>query len=228
MGDAVVVAQNVSTLALGANSAFSAAAAAVLSSRTGPLQGIASQLAWFDRTGKMLATVGGSADQTDIQLSPDGGRAASAFRFDPQKPRYLGLRPRPWTADTAYIRCRRRVSSVWAPDGRRIAFSAARPSPMNLFVKNADGSGTEDKLPADGPGNKYLKSWSSDGRLMLYTRAGVPGSQTRNDLWVLPLAEDRKPRPFLETPFSEGEGALSPMASGSLIAWTNPVVTRFM
>src|SRR5206468_6690855 len=46
-------------------------------------------------------------------------------------------------------------------------------------------------------------SWSRDGRFLLYGRA-------LNDLLVLPLTGDRRPFPFLQTPFNEGTGQFSP------------------
>jgi dipeptidyl aminopeptidase/acylaminoacyl peptidase len=48
--------------------------------------------------------------------------------------------------------------------------------------------------------------WSSDGRFIAYGRntGGSPG------IWILPLAGDRKPVAFAETPFSERNAAFSP------------------
>jgi eukaryotic-like serine/threonine-protein kinase len=99
-------------------------------------------------------------------------------------------------------------SSVWSPDGRSLVFSAGRPSPLNLYRKLSDGSGGEQRL-VDGGGNKYIGSWSPDGRFLLYVTGGG-ASQTGNDLWVLPLTDDGKPRPFLQTSFNEFEARFSP------------------
>src|SRR5262249_33100169 len=99
-------------------------------------------------------------------------------------------------------------NSVWSPDGRSLVFSAGRPSPLNLYRKLSDGSSAEERL-VEGSGNMYVTSWSADGRLLLY-HTGAEGSQTGNDLWVLPLTEERKPRPFLQTPFNETGGRFSP------------------
>src|SRR5262249_7170762 len=40
---------------------------------------------------------------------------------------------------------------------------------------------------------------------------------TKQDLWILPLSGDRKPRPFLNTPVSEAQGKVSP--NGNWIAY---------
>lgn len=61
----------------------------------------------------------------------------------------------------------------------------------------------------EGGANKYVTSWSADGRFILY-HIGNAASQTGNDLWVLPTFGDRKPRPLLQTPFNETQGQFSP------------------
>src|SRR4029453_11315922 len=76
-------------------------------------------------------------------------------------------------------------SSVWSPDGRSLIFSAGRASPLDLYEKNADGSGAERKLLEGSSGsNKYVRSWSADGRFVLF-HSGEGSSSMGNDLWVL-------------------------------------------
>jgi len=58
-------------------------------------------------------------------------------------------------------------------------------------------------------------SWSADGRFIVYESPG----KTSLDMWVLPLAGDRKPIPFLTTPATEGQGELSP--DGRWMAYTS-------
>jgi Tol biopolymer transport system component len=97
---------------------------------------------------------------------------------------------------------------VWSPDGRSLVYSAGRPSPLNLYRKPSDGSGAEERLLESG-GNKYVSSWSADGRFLLYG-TGAGGSPTSTDIWALPLTGERKPFPFVQTPFTEGVGRFSP------------------
>jgi dipeptidyl aminopeptidase/acylaminoacyl peptidase len=53
--------------------------------------------------------------------------------------------------------------------------------------------------------------WSADGRFLLYREfANDPSAGTQWDLWVVPLAGDRKPFPFIQTPFREEQGQFSP------------------
>jgi hypothetical protein len=48
---------------------------------------------------------------------------------------------------------------------------------------------------------------SADGRFLLYT---VAATNTLSDIWYVPLAGDRTPHPFVQTPFDERHGQFSP------------------
>ena len=77
---------------------------------------------------------------------------------------------------------------------------------LSLERKASDGSGSEEMLI-------QLDHWlaaramSPDGRFLLYETI-FPDSGV--DLWLLPLSGDRKPVPFIQTHFNEGNATLSP------------------
>ncbi len=105
---------------------------------------------------------------------------------------------------------------VWMPDGRRIVYSATRENGQRaLMRKNADGSGEEEVLWQGGT-HTHTTSVSPDQRWLLY--ADYDGT-TRGDMWVLPLEGERKPQPFLKTPFNEYDGRFSP--NGNWVAYTS-------
>ena len=55
------------------------------------------------------------------------------------------------------------------------------------------------------------QDWSRDGRFLLYTASSNdPQAASESDLWVLPMSGDRKPSPFLRTPFREFHAQFSP------------------
>src|SRR5262249_2478072 len=73
----------------------------------------------------------------------------------------------------------------------------------------ADGSGPEEHL-FTGAGLPRTGIFTPDGRTLIYTQSSP---QTGSDLWVLPLEgnpDARKPRVFLQTPFTEAAPQLSP------------------
>ncbi|MGH9602559.1 MAG: TolB family protein, partial [Terriglobales bacterium] len=98
--------------------------------------------------------------------------------------------------------------------------STLSDQPRAVLWKNADGSGTEEMLAASGF-HIHLGSFSPDGGLMAYTNYE---SETRGDIWLLPLTGDRKPRPFLQTPFNEIDPKISP--DGRWIAYTSDETGR--
>src|SRR5262249_13906893 len=79
-----------------------------------------------------------------------------------------------------------------------------------------------DELLLESDQNKVATDWSSDGRFLLF-RSIDP--QTGWDLWVLPMSGDKKPFPFLKTPFEEREGQFSP--DGKWIAYQSNESGRF-
>jgi hypothetical protein len=109
--------------------------------------------------------------------------------------------------------------SIWSPDGSQVVYSSKRKGVYDLYVKPADGSGVEQELLASSNG-KTPRSWSRDGRFILYESA-----QNAGDLIVLPLGGDRKPYPFLSTPFREIHGVFSP--DGKWVAYTSNDSGRF-
>jgi eukaryotic-like serine/threonine-protein kinase len=209
-GDPIVVAQDVLVLLGAASANFSVSSTGVLSYRTTSSTGVASQLVWFDRSGKVLGTIGEKTDQSELQLSPDGTRVSVSVLDPSRQTRDI------WIHDLTRNGMRTRFTfdagedwrSVWSPDGRSLAYSAGRPSPLDLYRKPSDGSGVEERLLESG-GNKYISSWSADGRFLLYG-TGAGGSPTATDIWVLPLTGERKPFPFVQTPFSDTVGRFSP------------------
>ena len=105
------------------------------------------------------------------------------------------------------------ASPVWSPDGSRVVFASERKGVYNLYWKLSSGAGADEMLlESDQP--KWPSDWSSDGRFLLFYSFDP---QTGFDLWVLPVSGDKKPFPFLKTPFEERDGQFSP--GGKWIAY---------
>ena len=80
---------------------------------------------------------------------------------------------------------------------------------------NSNGTGGEELLlPTETPDHIWPTSWSPDGKFMLYVR-GTPWTPIQ-DVWILPLAGDRKPRLFVQNAF---DGQFSP--DGRWVAYTS-------
>jgi serine/threonine protein kinase/Tol biopolymer transport system component len=227
-GDALPIAERVITGGLtGMAGAFSVSETGVLAYQTGPADvggqaGAPTRLVWFDRSGKQIGVLGDQARHGDLELTADGGRVAVSLFDRTRRGRDIwlfdiarGLRTH-FTFDPA-----EELTSVWSPDGSRVVFNANRKGHWDLYQKASSGAGNEEELLADSL-DKVPFDWSPDGRFILF---GVGAFQAAADLWVLPLFGDRKPFPFLQTPFSEIPGRFSP--DGRWIAYASNESGRY-
>ena len=173
------------------------------------------QLALIDRAGKDLGLIGQPGNYVRPWLSPDGKRIA-LDGVDSQGNRDIWLMelasgtPSRFTFDPGTD-----IFPVWSPDGSRIVFSSDRQGPRNIYQKSATGAGKEELLYKTDA-NIFPMDWSTDGRFILFT-SNDP--KTKLDVWVLPLAVDEKPFPFLQTEANERSARFSP--DGKWIAYTS-------
>src|SRR5271168_797364 len=77
---------------------------------------------------------------------------------------------------------------------------------MDIYQKLADGSGPEELLLGGKGGEKDVEDWSPDGKYLTYNYRTPSAAH----LYVLPLAGDRKPVPFLDTENVTVQGRFSP------------------
>ena len=185
--------------------AFSVSDNGVLTYRTGGTNSADVQMNWFDRQGKQIEPVATLAAYQGVELSPDGARVA-AHRHDGEGGDiWLLERTRGITSRFTFDASQDNSSPVWSPDGSRIVFSSLRGGSQGLYQKLSNGAGNEELLLRSSV--VVPTSWSPDGRFIVYW---LGEQQTRGDLWVLPLTGDRKPFPFVQTPFAEAGGQISP------------------
>lgn len=174
------------------------------------------RLVWVDAEGKEIGKVPlGSADAAFPRLSRNGTMLAYVSA-PPARLSDIWLRDIPRGVETRLtFGPGSSTFPVWSPDGSRLAYSSGAFMPTNIFIKDASGAGNAELLvKADALGlgpevNVAPTDWSRDGRYILFASAINNGS-TNRDIWVLPLFGDRKPFPYLQTPFDEGRAMFSP------------------
>jgi eukaryotic-like serine/threonine-protein kinase len=178
-----------------------------------------SQLIWFDREGKKLNAVGERANYANIELSPDGrraavelldadGRSSDVWVLDLERDNFSRLTFEP-TGDG---------SPIWSPDGTQIVFASNRAGngQVNVYLKSSRGAG-EDQLLLKSDSEKYPTSWSRDGQNIFFENWAP---KAKGAIWVLPLSGDRQPKPLLQTSaFDQFQGQISP--DGHFLAYTS-------
>jgi Tol biopolymer transport system component len=187
--------------------------------------GSAGQLTWFDRAGRLLATVGEeNVYNYPFRLAPDGRRAV-ATRDRPGGNDLWLLDLERGSASRFTSASSNNVLPVWSPDGRTILFTTAA---MQLFRKDSGGSGDEQRI-TEGPNPQYANDWSRDGRFLIYQENA---SGTQRDLWVLPFTSEgqvpanAKPSPYLRTKFNEWNARFSPEPNPRWVAYQSDEAGR--
>jgi serine/threonine-protein kinase len=111
------------------------------------------------------------------------------------------------------------VAPLWSPTGEQIAFSSNRGGPYNLYVTQADGTGSTDRLTSSAH-VQFLDSWHSDGSVVAFTQNDP---ETGNDVWLLTL-DGSGAQLLLGTAFNEYGAAFSP--DGNWLAYTSDETGR--
>jgi serine/threonine protein kinase len=165
------------------------------------------QLAWFDRSGKRLGTLGEPADYTNPAVSRDQ-KMVAVGKVDPQtKTRDI------WVNDLQRGTSSRLTfdpaddfNPTWSPDGARIAFSSDRKGHRDIYVKPASGVGEEQVL-AESTEEKTVEDWSADGQYLVW------GVDATGYEWLFSF-RDHKILPFLQAKFLQDQCRFSPNRGG--------------
>lgn len=171
------------------------------------------QLAWSDRAGQVVETVGPPGAYRGFELSP-GARRIAVHRHDANGGDIYVIEPRGSLTRLTRDASRHNSMPIWSYDGNRIAYASLRSGKWGLYQTLSSGSGTEELLhESDLP--KAPMSWSPDGKRIVFW---VDDPKTKSDLWMLTL-DDKKAAPLIATPFNETRAQISP--DGRWIAYTD-------
>jgi Tol biopolymer transport system component len=172
------------------------------------------QHAWFDRSGKQLAAIGGPVPtQGRLALSPEekrlitervSGNVTDLWMTEVDR----GTESR-FTFDASA-----NFAPVWSPDGSKVAFASSRGaagrgsgvSQVNLYQRAASGAG-QDELLLQSDTAKIPTDWTRDGRFIIFRQNALA---QRMHLFALPVTGDKKPIPLMTSEFNEVMGQVSP------------------
>jgi Tol biopolymer transport system component len=157
-----------------------------------------------------------------IQLSPDGkkvlmGRSSPETQMEDLW--IFQIDPGAWTRFT--FNPLPAAEARWAPDSKQVVYFARPHGTFGLYRKAGDGSGTEETLFQQ---DHWLaaRSIMPDSRYLIYETIDP---ESGVDLWLLPLFGDRKPAPFIQSSFGEGNASFSP--DGRWVAYASDKSGQF-
>jgi Tol biopolymer transport system component len=212
-GDPVLIAESVTkSNGVWAQHLFSVSSAVLAYASGGDFN---AQLTWFDRTGKVLGTLG-LPDPTleSAAISPDGSIVAAESAQSGSRDIWLHDVARgPASRFTLNAVGDSATSPAWSPDGKSLLFSQVEGGRSAGVVRKALAGGGRAEpvgLPwGNAPRNVNLIRWSRDGQYVV--AALGPAGATGSDIWMVPLSPPgEKARPYLESKANETGPSLSP------------------
>jgi len=164
------------------------------------------QLLWFDRTGRQLGQIGGTANYGGVELSPKGDRVAVDINTNNNRDI--------WVIDIARAVPSRITfesgidwSPSWSSDGNRLVFGSNRTGDNNIYQKASSGVGS-DELVFQSTENEIPVHVSHDGKYVVFSRP-IGTNAPAWDTWVLDTTE-KKASAFLTSPFDKVFARVSP------------------
>ena len=187
----------------------------------GGLDRYAHRVVWVDRTGRLEPLPIPHRNFETVALAPDGKRAvlqvmegvAGLWMYDFAR---NTLTPFATTGGSSQ-------APVWTPDSARVIYRGTRNGLRNMYVKAADGTGTEERLTTKEDVTQTPTGMSPDGRWLVYYEGGQL-SVGGGDIYALELAGDRTPRAIVQTTGRDWGGVVSP--DGRWLAYASTVSGR--
>jgi Tol biopolymer transport system component len=161
------------------------------------------ELVFVDHSGNTRVLTSKKRPYEDFSISPDGRFIATTIE-GPVTDTWIHDIVR--DTETRFTFGVEHRDPAWSADGKRVAYSGYRDGKFTIDWKTLDGSGPEEQLVAS---DYAVWPWffSRDGRVLLYV---VLNPTNAEDIWILPLEGDRKPRPLFNSRFSEEWAQTSP------------------
>ena len=168
-------------------------------------------LVWLDRQGRETALKVPLRAYRYLEISHDGTRVAFDSQDENRDLFILNLA----TGVTTPITFDQTVEQfvLWTPNDERVIYASAVAGTPNVHWRAANGSGQPERLTTSL--NPQLpQAVTPDGSQLIFVEI-TPGRA--DDLMIVPLTGERRPRELIATAFRERNAAISP--NGRWLAW---------
>jgi eukaryotic-like serine/threonine-protein kinase len=197
-GNPLLVAKNIQYDTFADDAAFSASSDGILVYAPSGT-GVNSALAWMDRDGNTLGTLGDAGQYIKQSISPDGKRVAVGVKPSDSREKIWiydidrGTRIPLVTRETGPSRDGPIWGPRWSPDGRQIAYRYLRGRGGGVVIHASDGSGQETQVAERQDGSVAVDDWTPDGAFILFTwQKYLRTSHVQSTLLASPVAGDAK------------------------------------
>jgi Tol biopolymer transport system component len=155
----------------------------------------------------VIAGCGGSEDaRPDLAFVSTRDGDYAIFEMNADGSAQHRLTPREGDLASSPAKLFFQVDPEWSPDATRIAFASRRSGTFDVYVMQADGTGT--RALTSGSANDSHPTWSADGDRIAFQR--------NSDIWVM-SADGTEPKRISDVTAEESEPTWSP--DGDWIAY---------
>ena len=156
-------------------------------------------IASVDRQGRVSPLPGVPPDlYRDVRVSPDGARLALATRTDVSTYEFARATLSRLTTDPAEDR-----SPLWTSDGQRIVFTSRRAGYLELFSRQADGTGADERLLSRAKNliDLHADGWSPDRSHVLFTEVSPASPINQCAIGETPIERSSDVRVLVKSDF---------------------------
>ncbi|HKO02692.1 MAG TPA: protein kinase, partial [Thermoanaerobaculia bacterium] len=175
------------------------------------------RVAWYDRSGRRLSTIGEPGEYEGVSLAPDGSRVAFGAFYSDEGLNHISLCganegvPRRFTFANS-----NQYSPIWSSDSAQVVFSDDFIGIDTLKQKPASGAGEEFAISEKPQFSQYAQSWSPDGKYILFRRTDP---RTALDITALPLGNPSKQFVYISGEKDQSQAQFSP--DGNWVAYAS-------
>jgi eukaryotic-like serine/threonine-protein kinase len=171
-------------------------------------------LVWVDRNGKEESLAAPLVNYFHPRISPDGTRVAVSCFSQQSVDTYIWNIARKTLTRLTFDPAEEDFP-LWLPDGKRLAFSSGRGGNWGIFLKSADGTGSDELLYPRKNSWDFPGCWSGDGKTLITD--GTDGINLR--IGALSMEKERTLKPLLSGKYGYAQPRISP--DGRWLAYTS-------